>query len=285
MLQDLLITRQTLRSAEIMPDRSHGDAIDPPRSDARMPGPSSRTTARWVAYMDESGNRTGKDIREEGDLFVLACVTGSPDTLARLADAVRGMKRGLAPSFNPDLWELHGKEIMHGPEKKPRRAPLLARTIPKKIAILQGIADIVHELNVDIVVAVVPSKQIRKSHGKYHVMEHAMTVVLERLETYARLHGIDELRIVSDEMRGGDQERVSAILSNMSSGRSAISGMRAAHLSGIEYVSSMSSVLNQVADVVAYTINRHGGGDGGLADVFDTLSGSIRTGLAREGIE
>lgn len=160
---------------------------------------------------------------------------------------------------------------------------MLARTVTKKIAILQGIADIVHELDVDIVVAVVPSKQIRKNHGKDRVMEHALTMILERLEMFARLREIDELRIVSDEMRDRDQEKASAILSNMSSGRSAISGMRAAHLSGIEYVSSMSSVLNQVADVVAYTINRHGGGVGGLADVFDTLSGSIRMGLVWEG--
>jgi len=250
-----------------------------------MPGAVGQAGVEWVAYMDESGNRTGKDIVGESDLFVLACVTGSPDTLARLADMVRGMKRGLAPGFSPDQWELHGKEIVHGPEKGPFRAPLLARTVPKKTAILQSIADIVHEVGADIIVAVVPCKKIRKNHGKDHVMEYAMTMLLERLELLARMRGAGVVRIVSDEMRRGDQERVAAILSNMSLGHSAISGVRATRLSGIEYVSSMSSVLNQVADVVAYTINRHGGGDEELAGVFGELSKSIRMGLVWEGIE
>lgn len=232
--------------------------------------------------MDESGNRTGKDIKEEGDLFVLACVTGSPDTLARLVDMIRGMKRGLAPNSSPDSWELHGKEIMHGAGKKSAWTPLRARTVPKKIAIMQGIVDIVHELDVDVIVAVVPSKKIRRNHGKGSVMENAMTMLLERLEMFARLRGVGEVRIVADEMRGGDQERASAILSDMASGHSAISSMRASRLSGIEYVSSMSSVLNQVADIVAYIINRRGGGDRNLDGVFGVLAKSVKMGLAQD---
>jgi len=285
LLWDRLIRHLQTCPPEAMSDHVHKGARGQSRSGTRMPGSVSRVATRWVAYIDESGNKTGKDIDEEGDLFVLACVTGSPDTLARLADMVEGMKRGLAPGFSPSQWELHGKEIMHGPEKKSRQTPRLARTIPKKIAILRGIADIVHEVGADIIVAVVPSKEIRKIHGKDHVMAHAIIILLERLERFARLRGINELHIVSDEMRIRDQERANTILSNMSSGRSSISSVRAMRLSGIEYVSSMSSVLNQVADVVAYTINRHGGGDEELAGVFGELSKSIRMGLVWEGIE
>jgi len=260
LLRDRLIRHRLACPSEAMSDHARKGATGQSRSGTRMPGAAGQAGVKWVAYMDESGNRTGKDIEGESDLFVLACVTGSPDTLARLADMVRGMKRGLAPGFSPDRWELHGKEIVHGPEKGPFRAPLLARTVPKKIAILRGIADIVHEVGADIIVAVVPCKKIRRDHGKNHVMEYAMAMLLERLELLARVRGVDVVRIVSDEMRRGDQERAAAILSSMSLGHSAISSVRATRLSGIEYVSSMSSVLNQVADVVAYAINRSGGG-------------------------
>lgn len=84
------------------------------------PGPG------WVAYMDESGRD------DENECFVLACIVGSTATMDRLDGEVRGLKRGLVPESDPETWELHGKEIWHGPDRKRGRTPLWPRTRAKK---------------------------------------------------------------------------------------------------------------------------------------------------------
>jgi len=70
------------------------------------------TGQEWVAYVDESGSRVGA--RGGPGRFVLACVAGSPEAIAGLAESVRRLKLELVPKIDPADWELHAGDMFHG---------------------------------------------------------------------------------------------------------------------------------------------------------------------------
>lgn len=226
--------------------------------------------AEWVAYMDESG----RDV--ESKHFVLACVVGKPSDLDRLSCEIRGLKRGLVPRSDPDAWELHGKEIWHGPDRKRGHAPLWLRNKEKKIDVLGAIVRAACDHDVMVFSAVINKGTLRKTHEEPRVMEYAITFLLERLERFLEAQGRNEMcRIVSDNIRAGDRRRAEMAVARLAQGASALSNVVTKHISGIEYVDSLCSNNTQVADIMAYIISHHMRKDKDLEPVFEQVESMI----------
>ena len=60
----------------------------------------------WTLYMDESGKAGDR----EGH-YVLGCLAGDAGAIARVADRLYYLKRGMATERDPDSWEVHASRI------------------------------------------------------------------------------------------------------------------------------------------------------------------------------
>ncbi|MDD9808430.1 MAG: DUF3800 domain-containing protein [Thaumarchaeota archaeon] len=189
----------------------------------------------WVAYMDESGRD------DSSEYYVLACVVGRVAAMDRLAGEIRGLKRGLVPESDPGAWELHGKEIWHGPDRKRGRTPLWPRTKAKKIAILGATVGTVCDHDVTVFAVVVQKEYLRRVHGNdSRAVEYAITFLLEYLERFLRTRGKkDRVRVVSDSVRIGDRREIEKAFAGLARGDNTLSYVKTGRISEIAYVDSV----------------------------------------------
>ena len=235
----------------------------------------------WTAYIDESG-RDG-----QSDHFVIACIIGSPKTMAVLVKAIRGFKRGLAPKCDPDLWELHGQNIMHGFEPGirlgsvyiPGRGPRM-RDPTQKIAVFNSAINTVCEFDLTVFGIFVPNKQTSKKY-KDKVLELTTTILFEQLEQFAQTKPVGAIRIVSDSVLPNNQQTITTSFNNSRQGNNTISKIKTSHLTEIDYIDSKNSVLIQTADLLAYVINRYRNGDDRFEKMFTKLSQSVMITVVR----
>jgi len=253
--------------------RSRLGQIDPDEPD---PG----TKPGWVAYMDGPGRDAASEY------FVLACVVGRTATMDRLDAEAKGLKRGLVPESDPGAWELHGKEIWHGPDRKRRRTPLWPRTRAKKIAILGATVDTICDHDVTIFAVVAKKDYLRRTHGNdSKIVGYATTFLLEYLERFLRVHDRKEkVRAVSDSVRAGDRHETEKALADLIRGNNAQSHVKARRISGIELTDSLSSNNTQAADITAYVISRHMRGENALKPAFRRIEAKVWNGGAKRGI-
>jgi len=189
---------------------------------------------------------------------------------------VRELKRGLAPGADPLSWELHGKEIRHDHGRKRKRSPLRLKTKAKKISALGAIVSAVCDYDVTVFAVVVKKDAVRRVRGKGSmVVEYAMTFLLERLELFLRARGGKMALVVLDNMRAGDRLEVEKTFGSLAGGHSALSCAKIEHISGMEFVDSMSSNCIQAVDVIAYVLGRHMRGDEDFGGVFSQIEGKI----------
>ena len=233
----------------------------------------------WVAYMDESGRD------DSSEYYVLACVVGRVAAMDRLAGEIRGLKRGLVPESDPGAWELHGKEIWHGPDRKRGRTPLWPRTKAKKIAILGATVGTVCDHDVTVFAVVVQKEYLRRVHGNdSRAVEYAITFLLEYLERFLRTRGKkDRVRVVSDSVRIGDRREIEKAFAGLVRGDNTLSYVKTGHILEIVYVNSLSSNNTQAADIMAYVIGRHMKGDEDLEPVFAQIDAKVWNGGERRG--
>lgn len=202
-----------------------------------------------AAYVDESGARGGA----EGH-FVLACVAGDGDAIARLASGLRGAKLALAPGADPDAWEAHAREIMHGTGA----GPLRPRDMRDRVAAIRAIVGAVCASGVSPA-AVAVRNSCPGRRGASMATRRAVSALVARLEGLAE--GLGEgarCRVVSDSVRGGHRADMERALARASRGR----------VTGIEYVDSRSSLPVQAADSLAYAVGRHMAGDARFGEAF-----------------
>lgn len=224
----------------------------------------------WVAHMDESGRDA------ESEHFVLACVVGKATVLDRLSCEIRGLKRGLVPKSDPGAWELHGKEIWHGPDRKRGNSPLWLRNKEKKVGVLGAIVRAACDHDIAVFSVAINKEALRKTHEEPRVVEYAMTFLLERLERFFCARAKKETcRVVSDNIRAADKRRVEAAVTSLTNGDSTLSNIVIKHVSRIEYVDSLSSNNIQVVDVIAYIISHHMRKGKDLEPLFEQIESMI----------
>ncbi len=230
----------------------------------------------WTAYVDEAG----KD--EKSNEFVLACIIGSPATIAKLSCAVREFKRGLAPEDDPDSWELHGKDMMRGSKPRQKRG-LRVRTTMQRIAIFNAALTIVREHDVTLFCVLVSNKKGSKAHNRDKILEYAVTILFERLDQFVHTsETADTVRIVSDYVTESHQKKIAAAFTNSKQGNSTISNIQTSHVTGIEYVDSKNSVPIQIADLIAYVVKRYRNGDKNFEKAFLEMVQSMETSVRGE---
>lgn len=217
----------------------------------------------WHAYVDESGGRLGA--RAGQGRLVLACIAGSPGSLAELAEKIRRLKLELVPRTDPADWELHAGDMFHGRGGTPLGS--IGKT--QKMAVMRKIVGIVCGSDVVPFGVVVTSASM---HGKKvtdtRITRHATTLLVERLERFAQGLGDGAtLRIFSDNVFESNRVAMKGALAKWVSGSHAQSG-KIHRVTGTKFVDSRSSALVQVADAIAYVINRYAGGDEEFGDMF-----------------
>lgn len=195
---------------------------------------------------------------------MLACVAGSPKALAELEEKIRRLKLELAPKADPAGWELHAGDMFHN-----RGGSILGLLETKKqMAIMRRIVDIVRGCDVVLFYIVVMGTRMhgkRATHAR--VVEHATALLVERLEQFAQEQGEGvTLRVVSDNAREHQRLAMERALERRATRRSPPLGRRRVTL--IEFADSLSNGLVQVADALAYIINRHAGGDAAFGEMF-----------------
>lgn len=209
--------------------------------------------------MDESGSS-----RDKRGHYVLGCLVGSAEELARLEDRLYYLKLGMAPGADPDSWEIHSNKIMTG------YSPIGARAIQKKLEALEAFVNTVCRSNVTLLGVAVVNELIRRNGGD--AMHHALTFILERFELFLSTRGKGEIgHIISDMMRLGTRKKADSVFADTASGHNRLSDIRIEGIAGMRYVSSLSSPLTQLADVIAYVIKRHMEGDERFAGMFAKL--------------
>ena len=224
----------------------------------------------WTAYVDESG-KDGKSSH-----FVLVCITGSPENLTRLIDSMRGFKRGLVPRSDPDVWELHGKNIMRGYRYPKNQGPRI-KNLTQKIAIFNAIVNLVSEFDIIILGTLITNKKLSKKYDQDQVLESAMTTLFEHLEQFEYTTSIDTIRIVSDYVLPTEQKTIATAFDNFRHASGIIQKIQTSRVTGIDYVDSQDDVLIQTADIIAYVINRYRNGDKNFESVFAKLTESGKT--------
>jgi len=211
----------------------------------------------WVAYVDESGSGLGQ--KGGSGRFVLACVAGSPAAIAALAENIRRLKLELAPELDPADWELHAGEMFHARGS----SPLGSMGMERQMRVMSRIVDIVCDSDVVVFSIVVTGAKMRgKRATDARVAGHAMSILAERLELLALgLGDRTTLRVVSDN--APEAHRVAM--------EKALARDGTPHVTGIEFVDSRSSATVQAVDALAYTINRHMGGDAMFGKAFRNI--------------
>lgn len=218
----------------------------------------------WTLYMDESGS--AGDRRGH---YVLGCLVGNAEELARLEDRLYYLKLGMAPGKDPSSWEIHSNKIMTG------YSPIGARTPQKRLAVLKAVVETVCRSDVTLFGVAVVNELIRRNDNGDGV-HHALTFVLERFELFLRTRGGEETgQIVSDMMRLGTRKNADRVFTATKHGHNRLSDIRIESIAGMKYVSSRSSPLTQVADVIAYVIKRHVEGDERFEEMFARLASRV----------
>jgi len=209
----------------------------------------------WVAYVDESESGIGA-VDGPGRL-VLACVVGSPEAIAELSERIRRLKLELVPALDPADWELHAGDMFHGRGV----SPFGSAGMEKKITIMHRIVDIVCDSDVMTLVITVTGVRTRgKRARRAKLVEHAMALLIERLEGLALGQGVTTLRVVSDNAPEGQRMAMERALERQAAGR--LSSHGGAHaVAGITFMDSRHSAALQVADAMAYAANRDARGD------------------------
>jgi len=213
--------------------------------------------AEWAAHVDESGS--GPGARGKPGRFVLACIAGSPEAIAGIEERIRRLKPGLVPGLDPADWELHAGDMFHGR----MASPLGSMTTAEKMAVMRRIVDIVRDSDaVTFIVAVTGVRTRGRGASTTRTAGHAMALLADRLEGFARGRGRMTLRVVSDNAPEGQRLAMARAL-----------GRRDARaVTGIEFADSRPGAMLQVADAMAYAINRDMGGD----TRFRGMHGDIR---------
>lgn len=200
-----------------------------------------------AAYLDESGTRGGADGH-----FVLACVAGDEGSIARLAGGLRGVKLGLVPGADPDAWEFHAREIMHGGGGTPLRR---RDGRERAAAIRMAVSAVCASGAAPAAVAVRNAGPGRPWASR--ATRRASSILVARLERLAAARGMP-CRVVSDSVRGGHRRDMERALLRAARGR----------VTGIEYVDSRASAPVQAADALAYAVGRHMAGDARFGEAF-----------------
>lgn len=217
--------------------------------------------AGWTLYMDESGS--AGDRRGH---YVLGCLAGKPAELARLEDRLYYLKLGISPRRDPGSWEIHSNKIMTG------YSPIGVRDDRKKLEVLDAVVNLVCRSEVMLLGVAVVNELIRRydvGDGVYH----ALTFILERFELLLRTRGGGETgHMVSDMMRLGTRIKADRVFAATARGLNRLSDIRMERIAGMVYISSLSSPLTQLADVIAYVIRRHMEGDERFAGMFAKLA-------------
>lgn len=216
----------------------------------------------WVAYVDESGSGLGQ--RGGSGRFVLACVVGSPAVIAALAEKIRRLKLELVPVLDPVDWELHAGEMFHDRGS----SPLGSIGTKRQMDVMRRIVDVVCDSDVVVFSIVVTGARM---HGKQvtdaKIAGHAMALLAERLEQLTQELGDGTtLRVVSDN--APEAHRIAM--------KGALARDGTPHVVGIEFVDSRSSATIQAVDALAYTINRHMGGDAAFGKAFRNIERKTR---------
>ncbi|RNJ71837.1 MAG: DUF3800 domain-containing protein [Thaumarchaeota archaeon S15] len=219
--------------------------------------------AEWEAYVDESGSRLSA--RQGKSRFVLACVAGSPRALGELEGKIQRLKLELVPGADPAKWELHASKMFHNIGD----SPLGSMSTEQNMRVMRKIMDIVCGCDVMLFNIVIMGTRM---HGKRatdtRIVEHATALLVEKLEQLAAGQGAGTtLRVISDNVLEKTRLAMKRALARRAARRSApLEGAR--RVTGIMFVDSRSSALVQVADAIAYIINRHEGGDAAFGCLF-----------------
>ena len=230
----------------------------------RLPRAGGPGAADWTLYMDESGKAGDR----EGH-YVLGCLAGDAGAIARVADRLYYLKRGMATERDPDSWEVHASRIMS------RRSPIGTRTERKKLAAIGAFVDTICESDVALFGAAIVN-ELAHRHERDVGMRYALTFVLERYELLLRSRGPNARgRVVSDMVRRGTGTRLDRIFSSTMRGSNPVSHTLPRQITGMEYVSSESSPPVQLADVVAHTMRRSLEGDARFVSMSEKLMGSM----------
>ncbi|MDD9808279.1 MAG: DUF3800 domain-containing protein [Thaumarchaeota archaeon S15] len=216
----------------------------------------------WVAHVDESGSWPGAGGGQ--GRFVLACIAGSQEATAAVAEGIRRLKLELVPGIDPADWELHAGDMFHG-----RGGSLLGSLgMEKKMAIMRKVVDIVCDNDVVAFTITVTGVRTRgKSAGGTKIVEHAVALMVERLERLARGRGVVTVRVVSDNVPEGQRLAMERALGRATTRRPPPRGMPLA-VEGIEFADSLHRAALQAADAAAYIANRHAGGDELFGEMF-----------------
>lgn len=229
--------------------------------------------AGWVAYVDESGSRTGA--RGKPGWFVLACVAGSPPAIADLAGKIRNLKLGLVPGKDPASWELHAVGMFHDRGGSPLRS--IGRDA--QMDAMQKIVDIVCDSDIVLFKAVVPAERRQgKRATEAKTVRHATEIIVDQMEKFAERKGDVTFRIVSDHVHEKHRLAMKGAIERRAPESSPKSRARR-RVTGIGFVDSRSSEIVQAVDGVAYMINRNVGGDAR----FGALARDIERKASREG--
>jgi len=133
----------------------------------------------WHAHVDESGGRLG--IRGGQGRLVLACIVGTPDSLAELAKKIRRLKLELVPHADPADWVLHAGDMFHGRGDTPLGSIGKAR----KMGVMRRIVDIVCDSDVvPFGVIITATSMHGKSVTDARIVGHATKLLIERLERF-----------------------------------------------------------------------------------------------------
>jgi len=221
----------------------------------------------WVCHVDESGNRNGAE--GGSDYFVLCGIAGSPGSLGELAERIRRLKLELVPRADPASWELHAGAMFHGRDS----SPLGSIGLPKKLAVMRSVVNLVSDSDVVLFKIAVMSKKMRKSGASAaRITEQAMALLAELLERLAReLGGGTVIRVVSDNTHKKYRLAMERALSRRVTGRVRLPPGGERRVTSIEFVDSRSSALVQAADAIAYIIHRHIAGDKSFADMAGVI--------------
>ncbi|MDD9825517.1 MAG: DUF3800 domain-containing protein [Thaumarchaeota archaeon] len=240
----------------------------PGRADLLRQAPRAASPAGlWTLYADSSGNARRRDGPDA--YYTLGCLTGSPEALAELARMVYALKLGLVPERDPGSWEVHSVRITHGR----KYYQLRPRTRAKRLAVFGAFVRLICESDAVLFgVAIGNERAYREFGSNANVMDMAWTLLLERFELFLRDQGKGRLGcVISDKTGGADMQQIHALVSGSMRLRNPISGVRALHVAGIEFVDSFESLLVQVADVIAYIISRYINGDESFGEMARRL--------------
>ena len=223
----------------------------------------------YLLYADGSGNSAIKQDRVHNGLYVLSCAIIHETRLRTVENNIAALKRNALPQIDPENWELHAHEIWNSGGYFARAD--VSMDLPKKTAIFDKVVNTICKSDIALITVVVFKDRIKSRRLASNISGAAWKIAAERFDHFLE-RAPERTNMGMIFMDRSDRTSESEIRNAVNAAtRKGPSGQTEHVVSEPVFVRSDEHLSVQLADMVAYIVKRHYGGDSKFKEWFEAI--------------